>query len=186
MTVFHPKTRDLESNGGIIYLVHDNERVVDEDIATLRAIEKNYFKLLLNDGMSRPWFLKDVEKEDPKEMLRRYDCHGVTLVAMDEAAQVEGIQCVTADTVSDAHKGFDNVIIAVRESLTERNETACLKLLFDLMDKAREGGRVIIPESTFRYISYGREGAEELMRVKGLRVQPSRQGEDDRVIGINE
>lgn len=102
MTVFHPKTRDLESNGGIIYLVHDN------------------------------------------------------------------------------------VIIAVRESLTERNESACLKLLFDLMDKAREGGRVIIPESTFRYISYGREGAEELMRVKGLRVQPPRQGEDDRVIGINE
>ncbi len=184
-TVFHPKTRDLESNGGIIYLVHDDEKILDMHMQILRQIEEKYFELLLNDGMSRPWFLKGEEAEDPAEMIRRFDCHGSTLLATDKETEIEGVQCVTPKTLDEAHKGFDNVIIAYRESLIGWRENDCLFLMFATMEKARRGGRVIIPESTYRYISYGREGAEVLMTVKGLTVEAPRAGETGYVAGTN-
>ena len=64
------------------------------------------------------------------------------------------------------------IFISIDEkSLVELNESECLRLIFDTMDKVRNGGKVIIPSNTYNYLSYGREGAEELMLIKGLTLE---------------
>lgn len=181
------RTRDLESNGGIIYLVHDDKQVVEEDLQILRRMEQSFFKLMLNDGMSRRWFLDErIPRPDFPALLRECGARGAVLVAADEPQEIPGTQCVTAESLSDAHKGFDYVVIGYQKTILSLKESACLKLLFDTMELARQGGKVIIPGTTYRYLSYGREGAEELMLVKGLTVEAPAAGSIERVTGTNE
>ena len=99
--------------------------------------------------------------------------------------EIEEVQCVTPDSLNEAHKRFDIVIIAYWESLIKRWKCAYLKLLFDTMEKTRRNRQVVIPESTFSYISYELEGAEELMTIKSLHLQFLRNGENDRFIRIS-
>ncbi|MBR5338038.1 MAG: ATP-grasp domain-containing protein [Lachnospiraceae bacterium] len=183
---YYPKTRDLESNGGVIYMVHDDKEVVESDIKILRQVEREYFELLLNDGTSRRW-VKDtgVKPVSPEDIIKEYGCCGAILVAADEYREIEGAQCITPDSVGDAHKGFDYVVIGYGESLLQMRETDCLKLIFDTMDLARQGGKVIIPKSTYSYLSYGREGAESLMYIKGLMVEVPVTGDDRWVAGTD-
>ena len=181
------KTRDLETNGGMIYLVHEDAKVVEDDLQTLRLMERKFFKLLVNDGMSRRWVPFDDESPtDFKVLLKDCDVHGAILIAADSSQEIEGAQCVTPKTIGDAHKGFDYVVIGYEQSLLDLigKETVCLELLFDTMELVREGGRVIIPRSTYRYLSYGRQGAEQLMLVKGLTLEHVSASQTDAVIGV--
>ena len=181
------KTRDLESAGGVVYLVHDDENVVKSDLELLRKIEKKYFSFLLSEGMSRRWFTEAaVGSPDVGKIRRECGCYGAVLYAGDKPQEIQGIQCVCPETLSDAHKGFDNVIIGYQESLVKLNETKCLRLIFETIDKVKPGGRVIIPSSTYEYLSYKREGAELLLEVKGLSIEPPVQGINDYVIGLKE
>ncbi len=180
----YTKTRDLESAGGIIFMVHDDEEVVESDLRILRQTEKNFFKLLLNDGMSRRWFPDEKTQEpDYAFLFKEGGLTGAVLLAMDHEMQVTGAQCVTPATLSDAHKGFDYVIIGYRNALLQLNENDCLKLLFDTMSLVREGGKVIIPKTTYDFLSYGREGAEHLMLIKGLTVDPPISANMEIVVG---
>lgn len=175
--VRYKKTRDLETNGGMIYMVNDDEHVLESDLALLRRIEDRYFKLLLNDGMSRRWFVDSNEPEpDLRKIITDHGCRGAVLVAADKEMEIEGAQCVTPDTLSEANVGFDYVIVGYQHALTERNESECLRLMFDTMGLVRDGGMVIIPQTTYDYLSYKREGAEELMTIKGLTVEAPRMG----------
>lgn len=178
------KTRDLESAGGVIYMLHEDENVVMRELHLLRRIEQKYFSLLLSDGKSRRWFIDArIPAADPDDLFRTYNCCGSVLIAVDEKKEIAGAQVVTPSTLSDAHTGFDHVIIAYQKSLLEMNDPACLRLIFDTMDKVRPGGRVIIPKSTYRYMAYEQEGAEVLMQVKGLEITPPMPGFKDLVIG---
>ena len=62
----------------------------------------------------------------------------------------------------------------------------CLDLVFKTMDKINPGGRVIIPQNTYEYLSYKREGAELLMRIKQLTLQAPLVGIYNYVIGLKE
>ena len=52
------------------------------------------------------------------------------------------------------------------------------------MELVREGGRVVIPRSTYRYLAYGRKGAEQLLLVKGLELQHTSAAPTDSVIAV--
>lgn len=170
--VYYNKTRDLETSGGIIYLVHDDENVVMSDLEILRETEEKYFSLLLSDGMSRRWFANsDVSTVDFEQVLKDCDCHGAILLAGDTKVEIEGAQAITPQTLDEAHKGFDFCVIGYQLTLLDLNESACLELIFKTMDMVKTGGKVIIPQSTYEYLSYKREGAELLMRIKNLSIQ---------------
>lgn len=178
------KTRDLETNGGVIYMVHDDERVVEQDLEILETLEKKYFGLLINDGTSRKWFENGEEPAiDYAALLRECGCSGSILVAADQPAEIPGTQCVTPATLPDAHKGFDYVLITYRKSIVQASESELLRLMFDTMSLVRRGGKVIIPEFSYRYLSYEREGAEMLMRIVGLTLEAFVPGKTRRVTG---
>ena len=165
------KTRDLETNGGIMYMVHDDKSVVESDLEILRKVEKEYFAFLLSDGMSRRWFVDaNIPKPDFGGIIKEQNCMGAILVAGDEDMEIEGAQCVSPETLSDACRGFDYVIIGYQHSLIGRKESECLKLIFDTMDMVRFGGKVIIPPSTYRYLSYEREGESSSVTLSPGRI----------------
>lgn len=184
---YYSKTRDLETSGGVIYLLHDDESVVDSDLKLLRHIEKNYFQLLLNDGMSRRW-LKNKDNHDVsfKKIIDEFACKGSTLIAADTESGIEGVCSVTPETLSDANTGFDNVIIGYQNSLMKLNESQCLKLIFDTLSLVRPKGRVLIPKQTWQYLSYNREGAEEILVIKDFLIEPPLPEHPDMVIGTYE
>ena len=185
--VSYVKTRDLETAGGLVYMVHESENVLKRDLELLRKTEKYYFQFLLNDGKSRRWFLDgNMGKPDFPALMKEYNCTGAVLLAADEQMEIPGAQCVTAGNMENAHKGFDCVIIGLQHTLLELNESACLKLIFTAMDLVRQGGKVIIPKNTYRYLSYEREGAEDLMLIKGLTLEAPQPGKTEAVTGTNE
>lgn len=178
------KTRDLESAGGLIYLVHDDESVVNSDIDLLNSTEQRFFQLIINDGMSRRWFIDDDETDaDFAALMKRNSCCGSVLIARDSPERIEGVQVVTPDTLSDAHGSFDYVIIGYRKSLVGLSESKLLELIFDTMDQVREGGKVIIPPETYRHLSYGREGAEELLYLRRFLIDVPQQNMKGEVTG---
>ena len=187
VATFYKKTRDLESAGGLIYLVHDDEDVVRSDLALLREIEKKYFGFLLNDGMSRRWFEgADIGRPDFEKIIEDCGCRGAILAAGDSQWHKDGIQTVTPQTLSDAHMGFDYVIIGYQDVMPELSESDCLELIFETIDKVKPGGKVIIPHNTYEYLSYKKEGAELLLTIKGLRIEEPAMGLKGYVIGSRE
>lgn len=187
VATFYKKTRDLESAGGLIYLVHDDEDVVRSDLALLREIEKKYFGFLLNDGMSRRWFEgADIGRPDFEKIIEDCGCRGAILAAGDSQWHKDGIQTVTPQTLSDAHMGFDYVIIGYQDVMPELSESDCLELIFETIDKVKPGGKVIIPHNTYEYLSYKKEGAELLLTIKGLPIEEPAMGLKGYVIGSRE
>ncbi len=184
---YYSKTIDLETCGAVIYMVNKDKKVLYEELDILRKIEGRFFKLLLNDGTSRRIIAKAHDTEvDPGDIIASCDCHGSILVASDDKREIEGCQCVTADTLEEAQRGFDNVLIMYRNSLTELGESACLKLIFDTIELVREDGRVIVPQSTYDYISYGRQGIEELLILKGCTIEPAKKDYIGNVVGTRD
>lgn len=167
--VHYAKTRDLETCGGTIFMVHDDPQVVKSELKLLCKLERNFFQFLFSDGKMIPAPAEG--KDDIYTVLKKFDCHGAVLIAGDMPQELEGAQCVTPETLSEAHKGFDYVILSYRNALQELKESERLKLLFDTMELARDGGKVIIPPGTLDCITYGRQGAEMLMRIMGLRLE---------------
>ena len=43
--------------------------------------------------------------------------------------------------------------------------------IFMFLSKVREGGRVLVPESTYCHLPYGAAGMEILLRAHGLRIE---------------
>lgn len=185
--VIYDKTRDLDTAGGTIFLINDDEQKLMDDLLLLKRIEKDYFGLLLNDGMTKRWF-KDgtIPDVDPARIIKDLRCHGATLALTDTKVPLEGVLSAAPDDLSDIHKGFDNVIIALQDSLPGLRENYCLKTIFEAMDKIKPGGRVIIPWETYGHLSYTEDGAKILLEIKGLKVSAAEVDGHRYVVGISE
>ena len=137
--------------------------------------------------MSRRWFIDaDIARPDFEKIIEECGCRGAILAAGDEKWHRDGVQTVTPETIDDAHTGFDYVIIGLQKSLLRLSESDCLSLIFSIIDKVRPGGRVIIPRSTYEYLSYTKEGAELLLQIKGLHIEQPLMRREGYVIGIRE
>ena len=47
-----------------------------------------------------------------------------------------------------------------------------IQQIYEFADKIREGGRIIIPESTYCNLPYGMEGMEILLKITGMKIEP--------------
>lgn len=185
LPVIYEKTQDLDSSGGTVYLIGDDEKQVMKDLEILKFIEDNYFAFVFNDGMSRRWLKNEsIPDNDIDVIASDFDCHGAVLAACEEISEKKGMMVVTPDTISDAHKGFDFVILGYSHSFPKMKEAQCLKLIFDTADKAKPGGMVIIPDNTYEYLTYKEEGAKLLLRIKGFTAQSREINGRNYVVGV--
>ena len=166
------KTIDLETAGGLIYLVHDDENVVKEDLQLLCDLEEKFFSLLYNEGTSRPWFIKkDGIPQDIEKTLAETHCSGSTLVVTENPYPIENVMTVKSSELDSIYYRFNQVVICLSEELLTLKEAECLDRIFKAMKLVKENGRVIIPESTYQYLTYARSGAEALLQVLRYRIE---------------
>ena len=186
LPVIYEKTQDLDSSGGTIYLMGDDEDQVMKDLELLKYIEDNYFHFVFNDGMSRRWLKNEnVPDNDIDVIASDFDCHGAVLAACEDAQEKPGMMVVTPDTLIGAHKGFDYVILGYSHSFLGLREAQCLKLIFDTIDKVKPGGTVIIPDNTYEYLTYKEEGAKLLLKIKGLEADTVEISGRKYVVGVS-
>lgn len=166
---FLPHTRDLETTGGVVYMVHDDERVVKEDCAFLHMLEMKYPEMLFNQlkpetSIHAPRIPLDV-------LMKETDCHGSTLVFSDTETEAPDAVVIDSKGLSSAYDCYNNILLDLSRPETFADMESVTQQIFMFLSKVREGGRVLVPESTYCHLPYGAAGMEILLRAHGLRIE---------------
>ena len=159
----------METTGGVVYLVHDDESVVKEDCAFLHMLEMKYPEMLFNQIKSEK--SARVSRIPIKELMKEADCHGSTLVFSDTETEAPDAVVVDSEGLSSAYDCYNNVIIDLSHPETFVDAESLFQQIFMLLSKLCEGGRVLVPESTYCYLPYGEIGMEILLRARGLCIE---------------
>jgi len=166
------KTVDLESNGGEVYMIHENREILRHDLELLCEIESKYFGFLISDGTNHRLVpFTDKREENPEEIVKSYKCHGATLLISDKKYEIDNVLSILPEEKGEVGTGFDNVVICLGKYFMEHNESENMRLAFELMKLVKKGGRVIISEDTCAFNSYGKQGAELMLRVLGIEIE---------------
>ncbi|MBP5162130.1 MAG: ATP-grasp domain-containing protein, partial [Spirochaetales bacterium] len=164
------QTRNLETSGGTIYLLHEDERQVRDDLELLHLIESKYPLLLLQEK-ERTRQDRDVKSADIDAIMKNAGCRGATLVFSDTAKNVKGAVVVNSDTISKAYDSFEQGILDLSRSDSFSDLESIIQQIYLFAGKIRKGGRILIPQSTYCNLLYEIEGMEILMQIAGLRIE---------------
>ena len=179
---FFIKTRDVESAGGVIYMVNPDKAAADRDIKLLTDIEDMYFEYIFNDGLSRR--LIPMKNACELNVDAYAETAGSVLVVSETGRQYPRgmvINAAQADLVND---DFDLLVIDLGQYIISSDEISILELMFKLMRKVKPGGMVIIGEETYQFMTYKRAGAELILRILGYEIAAPAYNERGMVKGI--
>ncbi len=169
------KTHNLETNGGYVYLVHDDEEVVERDRDLLHRLEMEFPKLLFQDAAE----ISDVKAvhRDIGAIMKSRPCRGNTLIVSDQADD-PGIlsenlyaTVVFGNDVRDAYDSYEQVILDISLAESFEDLEILFQQIFEAISKLRPTGRVLIPESTYVHMPYGVSGVEALLIVAGADIE---------------
>ncbi len=163
------ETVDLESMGGTVYLLHEDERLVREECELLHLLEMKYPRILYQEAFQENRF--EPQEPDLAAVLQTGGCRGATLVFSDTADELEGITVVNKETLSGAYDSFEQGVLDLSRPESFRDMESAVQLIYAFASKIRPGGRILIPESTYCHLPYGMEGMEILLKVAGLRIE---------------
>ncbi len=169
---FFMKTKDLETSGGLVYMIHNDKGVLQDDIDYLRSVERNAFNLVLSDEKDMDYQL-DEEKiaKDLKEVVSITEEYGTGLLITDQFLEDVDVLQVGLDDLQDLNGEFDYVIVNLNRSLVDKRDDLSADIILDIFSGIKVGGIVFIPETTYRYISTGRKGVEALIKTLDLRIE---------------
>ena len=166
------KTQDLETAGGIVYLVHEDGYVLQRDLDFLRSVEKQAFELVLSDDSDKKDLIDiDVSLDEIKSLLERVKGYGSQIFVTDQKLDDADFLQVAPDEIDDVKGDFNCVVVNLNKSIADLKDDEVAYLFLKVIDKVKIGGIIIIPESTYQYIPHGRSGAEALVRVLDLRIE---------------
>ncbi|MBP5162260.1 MAG: ATP-grasp domain-containing protein [Spirochaetales bacterium] len=176
------ETRDLETSGGTIYLLHENEQQIHDDLEILHLIETRYPLLLLQEKIKeKPE--RAVRHADIEAIMRDTDCRGATIVFSDTRKSVKGAVTVDSQTITAAYDSYEQGILDLSERESFSDLESIIQQIYVFAGKIRRGGRILIPESTYCNLPYGIEGMEILMQIAGLRIELPLRGGTDLLVG---
>ena len=179
---FLSRTRDLETAGGTVFLVHDDEQVVMEDCAFLHMLEMRYSQLLFNQLQPRVPTGRIV-RHQIETLMKEASCHGATLVFSDTVTEAEGAVVVSdSKTMAGAYDSYENAILDLSRAETFADVESVIEQIFVFFGKVRARGRVLVPESTYCHIPYGAAGMEILLHAKGFRIEAPLAGKGRMII----
>ena len=171
------KTIDLETNGGEVYMIHEDREVLRRDLELLCEIEKKYFGFLISDGTNHRLVpMKDEQEDNPADIIRNYACHGSTLLVADKKYEIDNVLSILPEDRTKVGRGFNNVVICLEKYYMEHKEAENISLSLELMKLVKKGGRVIVSEGACTYNAYGRQGAELMMQVLGMEIEYRKDG----------
>ena len=163
------RTTDMENAGGIVYLMHEDEQAVMNDLALLHKLEMKYPRILFGDACTPP--RTDIAPCDTAALMRESDCRGTTLIFTDRSGEVPGAVSTDADGLDAVFNGFDRGILDLTDPASYTDIESLIERIFVFTDKIKEYGKIIVPESTYVNMPYGIDGMEIILKVAGLRLE---------------
>jgi len=164
------QTKDLETAGGTLYLVHEDEQVVTDECNLLHKIEMEYPDLFFQNGMPKTTVHKP--NRNIADIMKKLKCSGSTIVFSDgNCEEIEGAVVIGEKDLPYAYDSYEQGILDLSNSDTFNDLEIVVQQIYEFADKIREGGRIIIPESTYCNIPYGIEGMEILLRITDLQIE---------------
>lgn len=166
------KTQDMETSSGIVYLLNENPHQLLKDIEFLRSIEQNAFQLVLSEELNKESnFDKTKSHEELKSFIEEIQALGTCLLITDTLYDELYISQVTPPELKEVNGEFDTVIVDLNESFTQHNDEVIVEFILNTFNRIKEGGLIIIPESTFNMMPNGRIGAEALVKTLNLKIE---------------
>ena len=181
--IFYIKTEDLHSTCGVIYLVHEDNGVLQEDINFLRSLEKYAFALVLSPELDK---IKELDEDklvsDLTEVVDAVSEFGTGLLITDQFLDTHNIVQVGVEDVANINEAFDYVIVNLNKSLVEKKDHLTIEVILNILKRIKVGGIVFIPETTYKYVPGQRKGIEALMIDLDLRIEVPPYGVETGVI----
>ena len=169
-TEFLPETRDMETDGGRVFLLNKDENIVKTDCEMLHMIEMKYPRILYQGSDYEEQF--KTAPRDINAIIDKAHCEGTTLLFTDTVGEnITGVSTVGTEELSDAYDSYEQGIIDLSNPETYSDLESVVQQIYELFRKVRKGGRIIVPESTYCHFPYGIEGMEIIMRTAGLRIE---------------
>ena len=103
-------------------------------------------------------------------------CGGATLVFTDAPRLIEGATVIGESELRNAYDSYENGILDFCNCESFADLEILIQQIYMFTDKIREGGRIIIPESTYCNLPYGIEGMEILLKITGMRIEVPESG----------
>ena len=164
-----PETQDLETAGGTVFLIHEDEQQVRADCELLHLLEMKYPRILFQDSLEEK--KAGTAKRDMDTLVKTAMSRGTTLIFSDSGDCPEGPVTVNAGNLKDAYDSFEVGILDLSAPESFRDLESIVQLTFTFAGKIRKGGIILIPESTYCNLPYGMEGMEILLKVAGLSME---------------
>jgi hypothetical protein len=170
--IFFPKTKDVETSGGTVFLVHEKLSELEKNLNFLRTVERNAFSLILSED-SHVWEMKDDETylNEIIPLLELGEKYGTGLLVTDQFVEGINILQINADQIEDITGKFDFIMVNLNKSLVDKNGDEKVKILLDIFSRLRTGGYIFIPKNNYELSSSGRRGTEALLKVLDYRIE---------------
>ena len=169
---FFNKTKDVNTSGGTVFLVHEDYSELERNLNFLRAVEKNAFSLILHDDS-----VAILEKDDDdylneiKPLVQETEKYGTGLFVTDQFVEDIDILQVGIEDLDGLKGKFEFIIINLNKSLCERKSDEKVKIIIDIFSKLRTGGLIFIPKNTYQVLTSGRRGMEALIKVLDYNIE---------------
>lgn len=174
------KTQDLETIGGAIFLVHEDSNQVQKDLDYLRKLEKRAFQLVLSEGLDKKEYL--VDDGDINILLDNIHSFGSIILITDKIFNDINILQVHPNELNDIKEQYDCVVLNITESIMNKKDDYITALFLRIADKLKVGGYMFILKSTFGLFPSGREGAEALVKISGMKIEIPRHNLKEMII----
>ena len=167
-----PKTQDLETSGGTVFLAHEDYTQIQKDLNFLRDIEKRAFQLVLSEEKHENIPIDEDEiYEDIESLLKTVKPYGTPLLVTDTIYDNIDAYQVMCNNLDSVRGNFDCVVINLNKSLIDMNDVEIVEMFLRIFDKVKFGGLIFIPKTTYEFIPSSRLGAEALLRLLDYDLQ---------------
>ena len=182
-TALIPKTIDLHTSCGLVYLVHEDINEVEESINLLRTIEKRAFSMVLSENKK-----ESLEKDDEtylnelKPFLDLASTYGSGLIITDQHIENTEILQSKPEDIDKIKGEFDFVLLNLNKSYVRESDDNIVRLSLRSLERVKSGGFVFIPKNTYEQIPSKRNGTEVLVQTLGLKIEVPPHGIKDIII----
>ena len=182
-TALIPKTIDLHTSCGLVYLVHEDIKEVEESINLLRTVEKRAFSMVLSENKK-----ESPEKDDEtylnelKPFLDLASTYGSGLIITDQHIENTEILQSKPEDIDKIKGEFDFVLLNLNKSYVRESDDNIVRLSLRSLERVKSGGFVFIPKNTYEQIPSKRNGAEVLVQTLGLKIEVPPHGIKDIII----
>ena len=185
--IFYPKTHDLDTSCGFVYMVHEDLDVLQKDIEFLRRVEMDAFSLVLsNEELEYEPIDDEKIARDIKKIVKAIEDYGTGLLITDQFIDDAEIIQTGIKDIDRLNGEFDYVIINLNKSMIGHTDDISVDIILSILSNIRVGGLVCVPKTTYEYFPSKRKGIEALIKTLNLRIEVPPHGLDVGIVASRE